>query len=422
VRDLPDFAPAPELLEQARLGRKNELLRDARNAEVRLDWMTAERIYAGLAADDPDDPEIAAKLLAIRQERAVYLFTLRQRLYVANPINAEPVLVTDELKAAWPVWSPDRSKIAFVSPGDKQNGYIRALYVVDADGSNLRKLAEDPARWRPPLWTPDGKHIAFEVDGASVGDPTVRATVMVVDLATSVVTDIIGDAFPNGSSPAWSPDGDRLAFVVRGIDLLESEPGVPSEILRVDVSTIYVMTMATGEITPLGQGVVPEPWRINWSPTSEELLVFSRKDGSSFRKGALYRLNATTGAVERIARSNIDLSMPVWSPDGSRFAYTIETTTIRIVGSGGGAFDVQSPITVNGWLSWAPSSDRLLAMGQSGQAYSVLLEVDAASADLRVIELAYDSEGGDAGPPQWSSANPAAPPQVLTVSGTALDG
>lgn len=422
ARDVPDYRQAPELLEQARAGHDRELLRDARNAEAQLDWRAAERIYATLAAEHPDDPAIAAKLQSIRQERAVYVFSLRQHLHVANPVNDEPVLVIGEIKAAWPVWNPDRSRIAFVSPADQRNGYVRALYVVDADGSNLRKLAEDPARWRPVFWSPDGERIAYEVDGASVGDPTVKATIKIVELSTGEITDIIGDAFPNGSSPAWSPAGDRIAFVVRGIELLDAEPGVPAEILRVDVSTVYVLTLATGAISPLAQGELREPWRISWSPVGEELLVFARKDGSSFRQGAIYRLNATTGAVVPIARSTDNISAAVWSPDGARFAYTIDGSTLRIVGMDGATVELASPIALQGWLTWSPSSDRLLAMGQSGQTYSMLVELSTADAEARAIELVFDSEGGDAGPPQWSSANPAAPPSLPSFSGTALDG
>ena len=58
-----------------------------------------------------------------------------------------------------PTWSPDGTQIAFVSGSRYRN---KDLYVMDADGSNMRKIA--PTNYivgRPPAWSPDGSRIAF---------------------------------------------------------------------------------------------------------------------------------------------------------------------------------------------------------------------------------------------------------------------
>jgi tetratricopeptide (TPR) repeat protein len=181
ARDVPDFQQATFLLEQARNGQAEALLSDADRAIAQGDWNNAERLLIALASENPDDPEIAAKLLELQREHATYVFTLNRELYIGNLGSDDPTLVTSAVSASWPVWSPDRSQIAFIVPGDQRNAYVRSLYVINSDGSELRKLADEPARWRAPVWSPDGTKIAFEVDGPGDGDPTGVSTVNISD-------------------------------------------------------------------------------------------------------------------------------------------------------------------------------------------------------------------------------------------------
>ena len=58
----------------------------------------------------------------------------------------------------WPCWSPDGTKIAFVSSRDGD----MEIYVVNADGSGLTKLTDNSAWDGGPTWSPDGTQIAFQ--------------------------------------------------------------------------------------------------------------------------------------------------------------------------------------------------------------------------------------------------------------------
>ena len=102
-----------------------------------------------------------------------------------------------------PVWSPDGTKIAFTrfkAPSQSE------IYVANADGSNLTPVAFGPRSESEPAWSPDGKQIAFTRD---IGGST---EIFVITLADGTETKLTSNEFID-SSPAWSPDGSRLAFV-----------------------------------------------------------------------------------------------------------------------------------------------------------------------------------------------------------------
>ena len=98
-----------------------------------------------------------------------------------------------------PDWSPDGTKIAFVS---NRNDDADQIYVMDSDGKNQTRLTYGPRRKLQPDWSPDGRKIAFT---AWDGIPHID----VMDSDGKNRATLVGQA----SGPAWSPDGGQIMFV-----------------------------------------------------------------------------------------------------------------------------------------------------------------------------------------------------------------
>jgi len=127
-------------------------------------------------------------------------------LYAGNAdAPADAVALTDApSNEAMGTWSPDGSRIAFVS--DRDGNF--ELYVADADGGNPRRLTTTGDMELSPEWTPDGRQLLYVVQAA--GGRTQQLWIMEVDGtgARALTTDAQGANL----DPAVSPDGRRIAF------------------------------------------------------------------------------------------------------------------------------------------------------------------------------------------------------------------
>lgn len=118
--------------------------------------------------------------------------------------QAPPVGLARE--AAQPAWSPDGKEIAFVSlSGD--DGY-HALHVANADGSNIRVVSpRDPGSIYGISWSPDGARLAFsKCIGGNCDIHVASVDGSIIERRTST---------GNALLPTWSPDGTRIAMVLR---------------------------------------------------------------------------------------------------------------------------------------------------------------------------------------------------------------
>ena len=193
---------------------------------------------------------------------------------------------------------PLASRIAFGSDRFALS-YKLGIYIMNADGSNAVQLTDGPLDMSP-AWSPDGSKIAFMRD--------FEIYVMNVDGsgATNLTNNGGAGEWPAvaDGSPAWSPDGSKIAF-----GTYRDRPGG---------STIWVMNAdGTGVIrltTGPAQDQTPD-----WSPDGRK-IAFARRDNGGGHSGIVV-MNAD-GTEQRYLSNYADDLEPDWAPDGSRIVFS----------------------------------------------------------------------------------------------------
>jgi Tol biopolymer transport system component len=266
-------------------------------------------------------------------------------------------------------WSPSRPEIAFGASIGGQEG----IAVARTDGSGFHFLTPSPdpdprfATSSHPAWSPDGNRIAFESASASDGTSFVR---IVNRDGTGLQTIAVGMA------PSWSPDGRRLVF--EGFDPTASPAGV--EVADVKTGTLRSLV----------------PWATSapvWQPHGT-LVAFSAGIRGSSRR-AVYVVGADGTARRKIAAGDV----PAWSSDGRYLAYSSAGRVDMIRADGSGRRLVPG-VPSGDHLAWAPVGGHRLvsvlrrAIRNAGRGWWV---VDLASGRVRRLGDVNNVFG-----PSWS--------------------
>jgi Tol biopolymer transport system component len=141
-------------------------------------------------------------------------------------------------------YSPDGTNIAFTSL--TRDGLIDAVYLMDADGSNIRSLIPPALGANKPDWSPDGTRIAFSTEFQYLINPPAppclpNPAIWLINAEDRQTIQLTGSTHYLDVAPSWSPQGDAIVF----------ERDTPS-----GQTAIYVMNMGKtgGAPTLIHQG------------------------------------------------------------------------------------------------------------------------------------------------------------------------
>jgi Tol biopolymer transport system component len=238
-------------------------------------------------------------LLVVRGEGAA------AEIFAMRPDGSEKRQLThNNVMEADPDWSPDGSKIAFVSLLDSTPGAFGRrpeIYVMNADGSGIHRLLRSEVAWHP-RWSPDGTRISFH----SFDPGTGRFLPYVINADGSnlrVVRSSPGDAF----YLEWSPDGSQLLFISNRCPRCWGT----AYVMPIDGSTERQLT--DDAVCRTNVGVA------RWSPDGARIAYHCDSDPSGF-----FIMNSDGTGSARLTSSAENGAMYglAWSPDGAQLAFT----------------------------------------------------------------------------------------------------
>lgn len=238
-------------------------------------------------------------------------------------------------------WSPDGERLAFTS---RQNG-LASIYIMELGDGTMRRLTDDSEDASYADWSPDGNYIVYNVGLESGRHLFVRAT------SGADRRQLTGEPGTEDSYPDWSPDGDQIVFArydhiaVEGEDvdaeifLLDLEKGNTARPLNVRGTSpafspdgtriafvsdlngsqdIYVMDVDGNNIVQITDDPYYDLWPA-WSPDGDRIVFVSVSE----REGNwdLYSVRVDGGNRERLTDHPAPDYAPAWSPDGTRIAF-----------------------------------------------------------------------------------------------------
>ncbi len=265
------------------------------------------------------------------------------------------------------------TQIAFVSVEGRVGDRTYRLQLADADGQNSQAMLTSPYPILSPAWAPDGVRIAYVSF-----ESRLSSAIYIQDRERGRREKVLAREGINGA-PGFSPDGQRLAVALSFEGSLD----------------IYVLDIESGKLTRVTdtRAIDTEPVWID-----NDTLVFT-----SDRSGGpqLYEVSPNGGRATRLTFEGSYNADPTVSPDGSTIAFVHNSGSgfqIAAIDRASGLFQTLTQGTIDESPSFSPNGQMILyATEQDGRG-----TLGAVSLDGSVVQSLSLDDGSNVREPAWS--------------------
>jgi len=297
---------------------------------------------------------------------------------VHQPENLPPTLaraefsqLTSQPGVEWfPSLSPDGRWLVYSGAGARG----RQIYLQSVSGQNPIDLSKDPAvDDDQPAFSPDGERIAFRSSREGGGIFVMGRTGEAARRVTHM-----------GFKPSWSPDGTQLAFTTENVELNPQNSETRSE--------LWIVTVNTGEARRLSDG---DAILASWSPRNRRIAYTHRLGNPTHAN--LWTIPVSGGTPTPLTSDTNTNWNPVWSPDGEYLYFASDRSgstnlwRIPVDERSGETRGQPEPVTTPAPYLAHPS---LSADGKRIAYASVLVTAN-------IQQLAMDPSGTPKGEPAW---------------------
>ncbi len=257
-------------------------------------------------------------------------FVRGKDIYFMESDGSNPAILSPDGCCGALNWSPDSTVILYGRKLDERI-LIHAISIGSPKDIPLTYLMDNRSLYLSPAWSPDGQQIAF----IKMGTTPESDGLIVARVDGRNFTNLSQNSTNQVLSFAWSPNGKQIAYVVMDYGTLENSIYV----INVDGTRNYKLLAGVSAV---------------WSPDGSKIAFLNKE---------IYVVNPDGTSLKQITNNLNGYAVPVWSPDGSKIAF---------VGSVNGIYNLYvvnlgdnylSPLLKN-WkssidnISWLPSPKR----------------------------------------------------------------
>lgn len=243
-------------------------------------------------------------------------------------VNVDGTGETKIAEGSSPVWSPDGTRVAYV--GQDSSGQS-SIVIINSDGTNPRIISNTGLVF-DLAWAPDGTKIAF---AKQVDTQAFRQDIFVVDVDGTNLRNLTQSVLTNSTvrnlGPSWSPDSRGIIFYSDRDNPINENSGARRSIWHIytmdlDGSNVRRMTM------PSSSGLQRESSPA-WSPDGSKIAFVGSTDANDGRRNEIYVIDTAGTTPTRLTNNDLNDSNPKWSPDGSKIVFRQETIVFNQFGS-----------------------------------------------------------------------------------------